>query len=1015
MPTFPLRPFPLTSSEFNAGGMGYIGQKDNDYPILSSSLKITLNVAAAARRSGAKVIYASSACVYPKTLQSSGITDPAKVVRLGEDQAYPADPDDVYGWEKLAGEKVLQTALASNPDQLRIVRLFNVYGEGGTWFGGREKAPAAFCRKVAALKMLMENGAPAEDLQLEVWGDGGQYRSFLSIHNCVAALLAVGAYMGRQQIFNIGSDELVTVDQLAMLVMKVAGVDPAAVPLRHSPGPVGVGSRNGDFSRAKQELQWEPTTSLEEGLSRVYMWIQSEIEQAVQKLQPQGSAPSSAASTALLRVYSQSHQCTTAVPQTSFGVLLPITGRGQDPSKFWDRLANFCAHFSASIGSDPLRQSVQILVGLDNDDPIVGVDQLQNRQRLHQMLALACCWQGGTVAFSRRVAGRQAGQKSSTAGEKAKPPSLSTPPSDVHILDVSKCTRGAVCQYWNLLASHAFEQLRCTYVVLLGDDVEMKSPRWMTAVDNEFKALAQRTQLPQGFGCVAIEDGSFPGFPSFPVVSHLHYTMLAGCVLPKAFINQHGDPFLFQLYRRWGANIMAQGPRLLNTVGGPDPARYDKQDVNWTDSVLSTAVTQVTEYLEQQGYGQAQQANRKIVLDIVVPSYRCQLDLLEPMLALKAPSDADLCYIVIGDRPEKEMGQPWQHLEKHYGSNWRYRLRCQDSNTGASAARNRGLRESAADWVLFLDDDVKPSATIVEQYVAAIRAHPEEQGFAGPTYFPELPNVRCLAIRLAGITHFWDRPAWSQRTPWAVTANVLLRRRPDLVFDLQFPKTGGGEDIDACIKMCGNQGLRCVPGATAVHPWWNNGWPAMSRYYGWAMGDGALIHLYPQFTYWLLPNATEAVLLLAAAGSLQPVLALPPALLKVPMATGGWLAMVAPWLPTPRQSLALVTAVLVGDVLHEGWRHLIYDRQQYRMEKGVGSQWHHRLLAVPHAWLARNASELGRAVGHLQRGRPHLLCRRFEWFLGMQDGVVASEWGLAVGRVMWWVGVGLGMKMAKVW
>ena len=243
------------------GGAGYVFVGDNDATIMHNSAMINLNVLdACAQGSVGKIFYSSSACVYPKRNQE----DPNRP-DCSEESAYPADPDSEYGWEKLFSERLYLTYHRNFGIEVRIARFHNIFGEEGTWEGGREKAPAAVCRKVA---QAPEGGS------IEIWGDGNQTRSFLYIDECLHAvrLLMDSTFTGP---LNIGSEEMVTINELAALVMKVAG---KRLSLKHVPGPMGVRGRNSDNRLIARTLDWAPSAPLEKGLNKTYAWIQDQVQ-----------------------------------------------------------------------------------------------------------------------------------------------------------------------------------------------------------------------------------------------------------------------------------------------------------------------------------------------------------------------------------------------------------------------------------------------------------------------------------------------------------------------------------------------------------------------------------------------------------------------------------------------------------------------------------------------------------------------------------------------------------------
>lgn len=242
------------------GGMGFIAF--NHARILHNNLLINLHTLEAARLNGVKrYLFTSSACVYPEFLQED-----TNVTPLREEDAYPAQPQDAYGWEKLISEQLNIHYGQAYGMETRIVRFHNIFGPLGTWEGGREKAPAALCRKVAVAKLT---GNP----EVEIWGDGEQTRSFCYIDDCV-----IGIYKLMQSDYrhplNLGSDRMVTINQLVDIIADIAGVK---IVKKHVPGPQGVRGRNSDNTRLRHVLGWEPQVSLEEGLGRTYAWIEEQV------------------------------------------------------------------------------------------------------------------------------------------------------------------------------------------------------------------------------------------------------------------------------------------------------------------------------------------------------------------------------------------------------------------------------------------------------------------------------------------------------------------------------------------------------------------------------------------------------------------------------------------------------------------------------------------------------------------------------------------------------------------
>ncbi len=241
------------------GGAGYLFTGAHDVAVMHNSASINLNVLDFGYRAGVqKFFYSSSACIYPAYNQE----DPQNP-KCSEDSVYPAAPDSEYGWEKLFSERLYLAYMRNYGVSVRIARFHNIFGPDGTWKGGREKAPAAICRKVAEA---------ANHGEIEIWGDGCQTRSFLYVDECVEGIrrLMQSDFTGP---VNIGSAEMVTIDELARLVIEVAG---KKLSLRHIAGPVGVRGRNSDNGLIERKLGWCPSRPLREGLEKTYSWIQQQ-------------------------------------------------------------------------------------------------------------------------------------------------------------------------------------------------------------------------------------------------------------------------------------------------------------------------------------------------------------------------------------------------------------------------------------------------------------------------------------------------------------------------------------------------------------------------------------------------------------------------------------------------------------------------------------------------------------------------------------------------------------------
>lgn len=243
------------------GGAGYIFTGDHDADVMHNSATINLNVASTGQKIGIKkLFYSSSACIYPEYNQ----LDPDNP-KCSEESAYPAAPDSEYGWEKLFSERMYLAYQKNYGLNVRIARFHNIFGPEGTWQGGKEKAPAALCRKVAEAK---EGG------EIEIWGDGKQTRSFLYIDECLDGVcrLMDSDFIGP---VNIGSEEMVTINELAEMAIGIGG---KKLSIKHIDGPLGVRGRNSHNKLIREKLGWSPTEPLKNGLTKTYNWIKEQVQ-----------------------------------------------------------------------------------------------------------------------------------------------------------------------------------------------------------------------------------------------------------------------------------------------------------------------------------------------------------------------------------------------------------------------------------------------------------------------------------------------------------------------------------------------------------------------------------------------------------------------------------------------------------------------------------------------------------------------------------------------------------------
>ena len=253
------------------GGAGYLFTGENDADVMHNSATINLNVLNSQKKlndilnvNKTKIFYSSSACIYPEYNQLDPDNPDCR-----EESAYPAAPDSEYGWEKLFSERLFFAYHRNYEIPIRVARYHNIFGPEGTWKGGKEKSPAAICRKVAEL--------PKEGGEIEIWGDGKQTRSFLYIDECVEATyrLVQSDFIGP---VNIGSEEMVTINHLADVAGKIAN---KTIIKKHIDGPLGVRGRNSNNDIIREKLQWNYTMTLEEGINKTYKWIEEQVNASI--------------------------------------------------------------------------------------------------------------------------------------------------------------------------------------------------------------------------------------------------------------------------------------------------------------------------------------------------------------------------------------------------------------------------------------------------------------------------------------------------------------------------------------------------------------------------------------------------------------------------------------------------------------------------------------------------------------------------------------------------------------
>jgi hypothetical protein len=376
-------------------------------------------------------------------------------------------------------------------------------------------------------------------------------------------------------------------------------------------------------------------------------------------------------------------QCTNANNASNaakWGILLPTCSRGKDAATCWQDLGQVSSCLECTTAADE-RTALSLHIGIDQGDGVY--DSTESITRLQQTFS----------AFG-----------------------------NIHIHKLEPAYRGKICWIWEKLADEAV-RAGAEYFVLLGDDIDMRSQGWKRNIEETFQRIASERALPIGIACVAFQDEAFPVFPTFPVLHRRHFDVF-GRLFPRQLINQHGDPFVFEVYRRFGASVFAPGCVLCNTVGGRKTARYTKESsVPWRDELLTEDIHTLDAWLADQlettrvegGNGAKENRTNRMIpcIDVVVPTYRCDVDMLARICNLEAATDASICKLIVVDKPDAHNLHDVLALQS-YRENDLVRVYVMEKNEGAGEARNKGLSQSFGDYAVLLDDDVVPEDTLLD-------------------------------------------------------------------------------------------------------------------------------------------------------------------------------------------------------------------------------------------------------------------------------------------------------------
>lgn len=582
----------------------------------------------------------------------------------------------------------------------------------------------------------------------------------------------------------------------------------------------------------------------------------------------------------------------------------------------WDLLLGFCESLKNTVPPDQLR-NFECIVGIDVDDQVYQ----PAKDRLKAII-----------------------------------------PCKVVFVDIKPTMYGKLCRIWNHLASKASND----YIVLFGDDVRLLDHGWPQKIERCFRKIAMATDLPLGAACVALNDLSFPGFPTFPVIHRWHLNHF-GSLLPKQFVNQGGDPFLFELYSRFEASEWEVSCRLENTIGGDGDARYQKYHINWRGHILNMNIRKLKKCVNVQNPS-------GVCLDVVVPSYRTNNnDYPRRIATLRASREGVYVkFWFVVDNPckdhvnaVKELSNELNAKQLEKNGNYFINVIHYGANRGASYARNTGYNYSTADWILFLDDDVIPDENILDAYIGGIKRFPDAKVLAGLTTLPEATNNWTTMLRVCNVGYFYGVSKLRRHPPWAVTANLLVRGsryNPTIQFKECYPKTGGGEDIDLVYQYkdfypsCGLHATAAVPEAVVRHPWWNGGKLCYNQIRGWAWGDSLCILEWPSKTFLTLPNWIEHVTFVV-----------------LPLTI---------YTRQPAAGLLVGSCVVVLEHLIKMGRYL-----PAALNECKGRSIFHSLFVALGAGTVLSAQEITRVNAIVQRCSLYSICRRVDWFDGQEPRI----------------------------
>ena len=512
---------------------------------------------------------------------------------------------------------------------------------------------------------------------------------------------------------------------------------------------------------------------------------------------------------------------------------------------------------------------------------------------------------------------------------------------------------GSICWIWNDLAKIAVDKGN-DFFVLLGDDVIING-NWQDEVLHNFKYY--NNKFPFGFGCVAIQDRSFDVFPTFPVINRLHFKIF-GKLFPDEFKNQHGDPYLFEIYRRFGCSRFTQNSFLENKIGGENDARYiKKNNFHWQGDILTKSIDNLEHWLHNLNINFTQIP----CIDVIVPTYRCNLSILQNICNLSSEKEnIDIHKIIIVDNPDIKNLEEIKKLQS-YKYHRTIRVYVMKSNQGASMARNTGLAQSFSDHAILLDDDIFPKNNLIDAYVSAIERYPDAKIYIGNTIFPKANTYIEKSIIASRICYFYGISTQIKNPPWGVTANMCVKSRTNnkIWFLTNYPKTGGGEDVDFCLRYKSkNEDICSVKNAIVTHPYWSNPFKQIS---GWASGDVLCLDFFPNKSFYCCPNWCESILfyLLYQIYNFQKI---------------------------------DINVYFLIILVHFGFRFPTYFTKSYEDErKSYNYNIFTSFIVGLIATLYPTIQDFVRIISKIRRLRLRQLCCHFDWMDGQKDHIPASK------------------------